>query len=479
MVFGRKYEQERLNQALNSNYSEFIAVYGRRRIGKTFLIRETFSRQFTFQHAGIYDGTLQEQISAFCDSLSEAGLKEISEPDFSPPENWFETFNLLKKLIKQSDRKKKVIFLDELSWMDTQNSKLIMALENFWNGWASARKDVLLIVCASATSWILDKVIHNKGGLYNRLSAELALKPFTLLECKEYIQSKNIKMNPYQLLECYMIMGGVPYYWGFLKKGLSLSQNIDRIFFAENAPLRNEFSYLYQALFRNPEDHIALISALCKKKAGLTREELIEKSGVTNSGALTKKLEELEVCGFIRKYKAVGMKTKGSLYQLIDNFTLFYYKFMTQKNQDPNFWEHQTNTPERNAWCGLAFERVCLEHIPQIKKKLGISGVSTEVKSWSCHSNPDNGIWGSQIDLVIVRKDQVINLCEIKYSTQEYAITKKVDESLRHKLNDFMTLAKTKYALHTTVITTYGLVKNSYAGNVQAVVTAEDLITEG
>ena len=470
MLIGRDKEQRILKEAYQAEESKFIAVYGRRRIGKTYLVRESLGSRFTFQHTGYYGGKLADELFEFCASLREYGLK-----DFAKPKNWLEAFELLKELIRRSGEERKVVFLDELSWMDTHGSDFLMALEGFWNGWASARTDILLIVCGSVTSWMLSKIIHNKGGLYNRLSYRIHLQPFTLRECEALTRSRNIVMNRHQILECYMIMGGVPYYWGFLEKGYSLSQNIDRIFFAKDAPLDHEFDNLYSALFKKPEPYLKIVSALGKRKAGMTRDELLKATQMADSGNFSIRLEELESCGFIRKYYQYKMKERNALYQLIDNFTLFYYKFLENRPTDEHFWSNQINTPPVNAWSGLAFERVCLEHVTQMKQALGISGVMTESFSWACKEDTENGIHGSQIDLMIVRKDQVINLCEMKYSRKKYTITAKVDEELRRKAADLVAVTGTPYAIHTTLVTPYGMADGSYTGSIQNVITAEEL----
>ena len=470
MLIGRIKEVEILNQALRDDRSHFIAIYGRRRIGKTFLVRETLDYRMTFQHTGIFEGSLENQLFAFSASLKEAGLTITAGP-----KNWAEAFECLKDLIRQSTEKRKTVFLDELSWMDTPRSDLIPALESFWNGWASARKDVILIICASATSWMLSRIIHSKGGLYNRLTEQLHLEQFTLAECEDFVQAGNLHMTRNQILQYYMIFGGVPYYWTLLQKGLSVSQNIDRILFAQNAPLKEEYRYLYASVFKRPEIHLKIVEALGKKKAGMTREELIKKTGIPNSGDLTRKLEELEACGFIRKYTAFGMKTKNSIYQLMDGFTLFHYQFLMNSPTDEHFWTNQINTPTINTWAGLAFERVCLLHIKQIKQKLGISGVITEENAWHCKADPDRGIVGSQIDLLIVRKDQVINLCEMKYADRDYTITKQVDQTIRDKINDLQICTGTKYAVYPTLITTYGLTDNVWSNNIVSVVVLDDL----
>ena len=470
MITGRKREIQLLQDAFKDNESHFIAVYGRRRIGKTFLVRESYGYRFTFQHAGVSGGNLHDELFAFSASLKEAGYECRKEP-----ESWGEAFEDLKDLIRSSTEKKKVIFIDELSWMDTPKSRFVSVLENFWNGWASARKDIVLVVCASATSWILSNVVHNKGGLYNRITEQIHLKAFTLAECEDFVRNSQIVMTRDQMIQYYMIFGGVPYYWTFIKRGFSLSQNVDATLFAEDAPLKDEFRYLYASIFRKPDDYLKIVHALAVKKCGMTRDDIINTAGLTNSGQLTKELEELESCGFIRHYNAFGMQKKGTFYQLMDAFTLFHYQFLDPYPSDEHFWSNQINTPAISAWSGYSFERVCLQHIGQIKQKLGISGVLTEENAWSCKADADLGLRGSQIDLLIVRRDQVINLCEMKYTDTEYTVTAKMEMDIRHKISDLITGTGTRYAVHPTLITTYGMTWNASAGIFQAVVTMDDL----
>lgn len=470
MIIGRNEEIALLKSLTEDDRSHFVAVYGRIRVGKTFLIREAYDYKFTFQHAGLSEGGLKDQLFAFTSSLKDLGVTLEKNPG-----NWLEAFEGLKDVVRKSQEKKKVVFLDELSWMDTPKSDLIRAIEFFWNSFASARNDVILIVCASATSWMLNKVVHNKGGLYNRLTEQIRLEGFLLKECEEYVKSNGLLFTREQILSFYMIFGGIPFYWSFLRKGESIVQNIDRVIFKKNAPLRNEFDYLYASIFKNPEEYIKIIRALGTKKIGMTREEIIKNTGIANSGDLTIKLDELENCGFIRKYTAFGKKTKNSIYQLIDNYTLFYFKFLVDYPTDEHFWTNQVGTPKVNNWQGLAFERVCLEHVNQIKVKLGISGVYTEINSWSCKKDEEKGIFGSQIDLLIVRADRVINLCEIKYSGTTYSIKAIEDENIRNRISDLRNVTKTRCAIFPTIITTYGLVSNGYSNNIQSVVTLDDL----
>lgn len=470
MLIGREKEQEYLRSAFQADRSRFIAVYGRRRVGKTFLVRETFDYSFTFEHAGLAKGKYRDQLNAFTASLADAGARDVM-----PPKNWMDAFRHLKNFISESHDKRKVIFIDELSWMDTPRSDLIMALENFWNGFASARKDIVLIICTSATSWILKTVIHDKGGLHNRVTDKIPLQPFNLYECERFLESKNIVMDRYDILEGYMAMGGVPYYWDFIQSGKSMTQNIDAMFFGKDALLKGEFDYLYASVFRKPEDYIKIIRALAKKKAGMQRGEISRETHLACNGAFSQKIEELESCGFVRRYHEFGKKNMGAVIQLIDNYTLFYYKFLENPPTDFKYWEKTIDSPTRRAWAGLAFERVCLQHSEQIRNRLGISGVLTDECSWRCASDSDKGIYGSQIDLVIDRKDRVVNLCEMKYSELDYSITKEYDRKLKEKISDFRNVTKTRSSIHLTIVTTYGLERNKYSGHVQSIVTAEDL----
>ena len=477
-MIGRIEEKKYLLSLKDEEEPQFVAVFGRRRIGKTYLVRESFEHKFTFQHTGISNLQIEPgerkktQLGKFLESLAEAGYtgKDTLE-------NWNDAFNALKEVIKASDQEKKIVFIDELSWMDTKDSGLISALESFWNGWVTARaeKDVVLIVCASATYWMIQNIVNAKGGLHNRLTGQIHLKPFTLHECEEYLQSRKILFSRHQILQCYMIMGGVPYYWSLLKKGRSLPQNIDEIFFKEGAPLSNEYENLYGALFNKPGQYIKIVEALSTVNKGITRDEISRITGIASSGDLSRKLAELENCGFIRKYVPFGYKQKNGLYQLIDNYTLFYYKFLKDDVHNENFWKEQSYTPTVRVWSGIAFERVCLEHITQIKKALGIAGVYTEINAWQCAKDEENGILGSQIDLLIVRKDQVINVCEMKYSEGDYVVDGSFDKAQKRKIADFIKKTETKSAIHSTLITTYGALNNAYAGELQAVITSEDL----
>ena len=472
MMIGRIDEQRRLREAFESEYSEFVAVYGRRRVGKTFLIREQFNYKFTFQHTGLARTSTREQLQSFQLSLRRQGYKKAPLPG-----NWIEAFDMLKDLIEWSREKRKVVFIDEMPWMDAPRSSFLPALENFWKGFAAARKDVVLIACGSATSWIVKKLLKNKRGLHNRITYRIHLQPFTLNECEQYAIQRRLGMNRHQLIEGYMALGGIPYYWSLLDKSMSLALNIDRLFFSKDGELKGEYNELYASLFNHPEKYLLVIETLGRKRLGLNREEIIKEGKLESNGKLSEILEDLENCGFIRKYNMIGMKSKGALYQLTDCYTLFYFRFIHDNPaNDEHFWSKSIGTGEYNNWCGLAFERVCLLHSRQIKAKLGISGIISSEYAWSAER--EEGKRGAQIDLLIDRNDGVINLCEMKYSKAPFRIDANFEANLLNKRTRFIDATQTKKAVHLTMVCSHGLERNSYADEIQSLVTGGDLFAE-
>ena len=474
-MVGRKKELELIKSCVEADRSRLIVVYGRRRVGKTFLIREAFDYRFTFTHTGLEDGTYEEQLGAFWRSMTEqSGL------DIERPHNWFEAFCALKAMIMKSSDDRKTLFIDELPWMDTKNSGFIKAFTDFWNGWATARKDIVLVVCGSAAAWMLKKVLKNRGGLFNRADRIIHLSPFTLHECEQYLESESIVMDRKDIVSAYMIFGGAPYYWHLLDKGESLVQNIDRLFFAPGAELSGEFKKLYRSVFENPEPYMALVTTLGTRKAGMTRDQLIRNTpGIESCGALSEWLENLEASGFIRKYSETGRTRRESVFQLIDNFTLFYFQFVKDYNgRDPLHWQHLLKDPRKIAWEGLAFERVCLLHSQEIKAALGIAGVSSEESAWFRQSASAAEGKGVQIDLVIERADRVMNLCEMKFSSDPHIISKDEADNVRNKVLAFKESTRTRSACHVTYVTTYGVHPGKNNSIVQSQVKLDDLFRE-
>ena len=470
-MIGRKRELNLLCECRDSDRSRLVVVYGRRRVGKTFLVREAFDYKFTFTHTGIENGTYAEQLGGFWNSICTQ-----FNFDAERPKNWMDAFELLKKGISQSPDERKAIFMDELPWMDTRRSGFVKAIAAFWNGWASARKDIVMVVCGSAAAWMTKKILQNRGGLFNRANRTIYLEPFTLAECEDYLASKDMPMSRKDITLAYMAFGGAPYYWTLLERDKSIEQNFDMLFFSTNAPLALEFKRLYRSVFESPEPYIAVVSTLGTRKSGLTRDEIVQSTpNVGNDGTLTEILENLELSGFVRRYSATGKIKRESIFQLIDNYTLFYFQFIRDyTGKDDAHWSHMRQDQHRVAWEGLAFERICLQHTRQIKSALGISGVATEESAWA-KKGDGNERSGAQIDLVIQRGDRVTNLCEMKFASGEYEITSAYETALRNKMDSFRRDTKTKDTLHLTFVTTYGLVRNSHASIARSQVTLDEL----
>jgi hypothetical protein len=473
-IIGRQLEREELQRIYDAEGSKFVAVYGRRRVGKTFLIKEHFKDKLTFWHTGLspYDRDkkflLRDQLQAFHYSLQDYGLQGEA-----CPKSWLEAFRLLQKLLTQkNDGTRQVVFIDELPWMDTARSRFIPAFEHFWNGWAAKQDNVVLIVCGSATSWMEDNLINNKGGLYNRLTHEIKLSPFTLAECEQFFKAKQMAMSRYEIAQIYMVFGGIPHYLDLFEKGFSTPQNIDRILFGKNAKLRNEFDRLFGSLFKNTEDYIAVVRLLAKRRSGYTRQEILQKTGLKQGGGLTLILKGLIESDFITNYIPFAEK-RHEKYRLVDPYCLFYLNFIDQQPSiDPQYWQKSYNSPRLNAWRGHAFEEMCFSHIEKIKQKLGISGVSSTESSWIVSNN---GKQQMQIDMLINRSDNIINLCEIKFYSSPFTIDKQYDAVLRARVQQLIEIVPKKQTVHLTIIATFGLKTNEYSGQVQSVVTLNDL----
>ena len=474
-MIGREREIRELNRLYNSNRAELVAIYGRRRVGKTYLVDETFADRLTFRHAGLSPsdenpkGLLKAQLNHFYNSLELYGMEPAEKP-----QNWLDAFLLLEKYLQKIDNgTRQLVFLDELPWLDTPRSGFVRAFEGFWNNWACHRKNLMVIVCGSANSWILDSLINSHGGLYNRVTYEIKLLPFSLHECEEFYKNNHILLSRYDIVQSYMILGGIPYYMGYFSAGLSLAQNVDNLFFTKNAKLQNEFDRLFDSIFINPEAVKAIVKLLFTKNSGYTRKEIIEKLGISDGGRLTRNLNALIASDFIIKYVPFGLSKREEHYKLVDPFCLFYLRFVQSPNKlNDHFWQQNILSQTIVTWRGYAFENVCFNHIEQIKTALGISGVVSSSSAWSKRNDDKEG---TQIDLLISRNDNVLNMCEIKYYGGDYTINKDYyktillrQELLRHEV-------PAKITIHSTFITTFGLTQNEYSGVFSTVITMDDL----
>lgn len=475
-LIGRHEEKKILAEALASATPELIAIYGRRRIGKTFLIRSFYKEQLVFDFTGIHEASLSTQLENFSIALQKSMATAIPSV---VPQNWVQAFFFLEQYLtpKIKDRKT-VIFFDEFPWIHTARSGFLQAFGHFWNTWASKQTNIVVVICGSAASWMIQNIVNNKGGLHNRITRTIRLLPFNLNETEEYLKNKGIKLDHYQILQLYMAMGGVPQYLSGIKPGESASQNIDRLYFSKDGLLRREFNNLYESLFTNAQHHISIIKALSKKGKGLTRNEIIKTCGLSSGGTTTRLLEELEESGFIARYIPFEKDMKDSIYKLFDEYSLFYLKYIEgSRASEKGSWLRLANSPSFISWAGITFETICQKHILQIKKTLGIEAVYTEASAWRQMSQ--NGKQGAQIDLLIDRQDACINICEMKFSTTEFTIDKQYAAELETKLQVFTQSTKTKKTLFLTMITTYGVKKNMYStGLVQSEIKMESLFKQ-
>ncbi len=471
-IIGRAKEREILTQLLDNKQSDLLAIYGRRRVGKTFLITNHYAQHITFHCSGQLDGTLAVQLYNFHQQLATY----FPNAHIKPPASWPEAFTSLRNCITDlPDSGKKVLFFDELPWLDTHRSGFLSAFGYFWNMFASQRTDLLVIICGSAASWMIKKVVNNKGGLHNRITQRIRLMPFNLQETEAYLQAKSIHYTRYQLLQLYMTLGGIPHYLNAVKRGQSVQQVIEQSCFDKDGLLYHEFGNLYQALFKDATTHIALIRALAGQRSGLTRAQVLVAAKLNTGGGATAALEELEECGFLIKVLPFGKKTKDTVFRLVDEYSYFYLKFIEDKTPaEQGQWIARSQSSAYRTWSGYAFENCCLRHITQIKHALGITGVATTQSSWQLTGNDAER--GAQVDLLIDRADQTINLCEMKFSEHPFVIDKAYAGILHQKTMAFRQNSKTRKNTLLTLITTYGVADNTYRQQlVDQEVTMEDL----
>lgn len=456
IVAGREDEIKILQNLLNKKGSEFLAVYGRRRIGKTYLIRQVYEKSIVFEASGLHEKEMAQQLESFWLALLDVSTTE--KP--SIPKTWLQAFSLLKiHLNNLETKKKKVVFLDEIAWFETPKSGFLAALDNFWNSYCSKRNDIILVICGSAASWIIDKVINNKGGLHNRITAHIQLMPFTLKETKQFLELSNVKLTLKDLATLYMSVGGVPFYLKDIKSGQSVPQILDELFFKPQALLKNEFGNLYASLFKNSDLHISIIKALATKSKGLTRKELLVDTKLTSGGGFSKLLDELVACGFIKIIYPINKTKEDSLYRLVDEYSIFYFKFL-QNNKVNSSWLQISNTQSYKTWCGYAFENLSFKHILNIKKALGINGIISNEYSWIDKGNATEK--GTQIDFIIDRNDNCINILELKFYDTVFEINKKYAEELQHKVALFKKKTRTNKNIFTTILTANGVKNNEY-----------------
>lgn len=456
-IAGRQEEIALLKSLFEKDESSFVAVYGRRRVGKTFLIRQVYENKIVFECSGLNQESATAQLENFWITLTEV------QPDTKPlptPNTWLQAFYQLRLYLNslQTDTKK-VVFLDEIPWFETPRAGFLAALDSFWNQYCTKRTDIILVICGSAASWIIEKVINNRGGLHNRLTNRILLMPLTLGETKDFFELKNIKLSLKDIAQIYMCVGGVPFYLKDIKGGDSVPQILDQLFYDKQAVLKNEFQNLYAALFKNNTFHEKVVEALASKNKGLTRNEIIQATGIKGGGGLTTVLEELAQCGFIIPVYPINKTKEDCLYRLMDEYSLFYFKFL-KEGKTKSSWTQITQSPGYKIWAGYAFENLCFKHTWQIKKAFGISGVITNEYSYVLKGNADQQ--GIQIDMIIDRADNCVNILEVKFQNSEYEVSEAYARLLLNKAAIFKERTRLKKNIFITMLTVFGVKKNEH-----------------
>jgi len=485
-IIGRKREIGLLNDLYNSKKAEFVAIYGRRRVGKTFLIDSALEGKITFRHAGLSPleqedeiknrtpktNAMKRQLKHFYETLQMHGMRKSHCPT-----SWSEAFIMLEQLlIKLDTGARQVVFMDELPWMDTPRSEFVTALEGFWNNWACHRPNMMFIGCGSATSWILDNLVDNYGGLYGRVCREIHLRPFTLHECELFYKSRGVRLSRYDIAQSYMVMGGIPFYMNYVDKGMGIGQAIDAMFFNPDPYLRDEYNRLFASGFRKPTQMKAIVEVLFKRHAGWTRQEIIQKTGLNDNGEFSKLLKALVASDFAVSYLPIDGDGETLRYKLVDPFCWFWLHFAKDHSRMvTNYWQ---SLPQQSivSWRGYAFEELCWSHWMQIKAALGVAGVTTELSGWA--QRGDNETEGAQVDLIMRRNDHIVNMCEMKYYGAEFMINKEYHQKLLYRQAQLEELLDSKEVVHPTLVTTKGLKYNEYSNIIQNVITLEDLFKE-
>lgn len=479
-LIGREPETKVLEQLWKSDQAELLVLYGRRRVGKTHLIRSHFSKKSTYiEFTGIRKGTFRRQLAAFVEKLSEVFYSSVP---IKTPANWQEAFEMLSVGIeKLKPTQKIVVFFDELPWMVNRRSKLLQEFEYFWNTRWSLHKNIKIILCGSAASWMIDNVVNATGGLHNRLTRKILLKPFNLSTTKKFLESRGYKYTFQQVTELYMIMGGIPYYLNNLTKDKSLNQNIEIMCFSKTGTLYDEFSRLFESLFEQAEINLKLIRAIAKRRYGISREELISVVKMVSGGSFNKRIRELEAAGFIQSFVPYGREKRNIFYRVIDEYCLFYLSWIEPESAygheiAKGYWQAKYHTPHWYDWAGYSFENICIKNAEKIRQALELQYIACSIASWKFISKLGEKSDGAQIDLLFDRDDGVITLCEIKFSDKPYVIDKEYAKTLVKKLEVFQLRTGTQKQLMLIMIAANGLKKNLWSEDlIDGVITLEDL----
>jgi len=479
-IIGRKAEISRLKAIISSDKAEFIAIYGRRRVGKTFLVRNCCANLgLFFEIVGLKDGAMRYQLENFAQALAATFFDNL---EIKPPNRWQIAFErLTQELEKVSKNKKIILFFDELPWLAKKRSGFMQSLDYIWNKHWSKNPQIKLIVCGSAASWMIDNLINAKGGLYNRVTNIMLLKPFTLQETAYYLRQKGINYPTRQLIETYMVLGGIPHYLNQVQKSKSSAQNINSICFKEDGVLFLEFDRIFASLFNCHEQNREIVLEISKHQYGISRDELLKRVKMRSGGSFNKRIAELKSSGFIQVFVPYGQNSKNQFFKVTDEYTLFYLRWIEPIKDRvdllvKNYWHTKINTPEWYSWAGYTFENICYKHFSDIMHVLELDNIACEIGvcRFVANKSSDNG---AQIDLLIDRSDGIIMVGEIKFTKEPFMIDKEYAIKLKNKLEIFMRNFKTRKKIQLLLITSCGLKANMWSDDlVDVSVNFEDII---
>ncbi len=466
-VIGRKAEIQTLDSVWKSRAPELVALYGRRRIGKTYLVRQVLGKRGLFIEAtGIKNASMRVQIANFTKIISDVFAGGLP---LEAPSSWSNALALLTRELKKLPKSKKaILFLDELPWMATRRSGLIQALDYYWNTQWSRIPNLKVILCGSAASWILDNLVNAKGGLHNRLTRIIHLAPFDLRETKLFLEARGVKMKERQIVDVFLVTGGVPYYLEQIRRSRSAVQNIDALCFRPSGILYSEFPRIFRALFEQAETNLRIVKEIARYRYGLDRNRLLAALKMKSGGSFNKRIAELEAAGFIRAFRPYGKATRDTSYRVIDEYSLFYLRWIEPEIHSGfefsrAHWKKVTNSPAWFSWAGYAFEDLCLKHTQQICNALEIGEIRSRAAVWRHVPKKGKSDQGAQIDLLFDRDDDTITICAIKYSTAPFVIDKSYAEVLMKKVRVFEEKTRTKKQLLIAMITAGGLKPNLWA----------------
>ena len=449
MFVGRKKELSLLEESYLSSKSEIFTVYGRRRIGKSTLI-EIFARQkpnfFSFE--GIEGQNSSFQIKHFTEMLK----KQLQDPLLSSIQfqSWDAVFTYVSErlMTKTRPNEKIIFFLDEIQWMAAGRSSFISLLKYYWDNYWK-KSNVLMILCGSIASFMVNKVVHSKA-LYGRIDHEILLKGLHPFEAKAFFADKHKSTE--EILKYYLILGTIPKYLEYINPSRSFQWNMNKLFFSSHGSMINEIKKIFYSQFKESTIYFDIVKLL--KSGPLALSEICTRLKIKSGGGLKRYLTNLENAEIIRSHVPFNRKANSRLkkYVLSDEYLNFYFKYLEpnlriiEESESEKLFETLTKN-SFDVWLGFAFEKFCIKHNSWLADLMGFKD---DVLIASPYFERKDQRF--QIDLVYLRADKVITICEIKHHTKPLS-SKQIGE-MQRKLQCLK--IPNGYSIETALISLYG-----------------------